>query len=490
MTTVFQRYALLSGLGITIIAVTFSFFVSAASAQSSGFSAALQRMDQIIAEMQALRAEFASLHQQVSGSTPAPQVQGVQSSSIGFTEPLEYGATNDDIAWIQRLLATDPEIYPYGVDSGFFGPKTEEAIRNLQKRFGLDPVGAIGPATRTILETFLAAYPTGAFPDDVLTKIPQVPQVQGVTTTVTPSPTPVAVTTSATTNSSNPFDSITAEIDRGEASVKVEYKSGDRKRFIVTGDSKSEIARAIASRINASFDVVNAVLEVEGEEEDDSRYDDNDAEDAIDDADEAIDDADDEIKDADDDDEEVGLSEQLLGEAEDALNDAEDAYDDEDWDKAVKYAKKAEDLANEAEDAIGEEEENDRGDSDEIEEIEVDVDEDESEVTVKYEDDDDYEFTVEEDKEDEIIEAIAEELDMSEGDVEDLIDLDFGDVDEIEVLVDEEEDEARVDVTYESGVVRRFTIDADDEGDMIEEIADIIDEDEDDVEDWTDFDYR
>lgn len=464
--------------------------VPVAHAQTTDVTSALVRMDAIIAEMQKLRAEFASLASAVATQpAPVPQVQGATQSRIGFTQLLEFGETNDDIAWIQRLLATDPEIYPYGVDSGFFGPKTQEAIRNLQSRFGLDPVGVVGPATRTILEAFLAKYPEGNFPANVLAQIPQVTTSAPLNVVPTPTPVTVAdVSTPVPTGSGSDLVSVEAEVDRGEAEVKVEYRSKRSERFIVNGESSSEIARAVAKRTGEDYDAVVVVLEIDGAD-DDNEYDDNDAEDAIDDADEAIDDADDEIDEADDDGEEVGRSRQLLDEAEDLLKDAEDAYDDEDWDEAVELAEEAEDLAKDAEDVIGEKERNKRGDSDEIDEIEAEIDDGETKITVRYDDGDDYEFEVDEDKEDEIIEAVAEELDLDEDDVQDLIEFDYGDVDEIDVTVDEEEGEAEVRVTYESGVVRRFTIDADDESDMIEEIADEIDEDEDDVEEWTDFDY-
>ncbi len=69
------------------------------------------------------------------------------------------------------------------------------------------------------------------------------------------------------------------------------------------------------------------------------------AQDAIDDAQDAIDDAEDEGDDTDD-------SRDLLDDAEDLLSDAEDAYDDEEYDDAVKLAKKAEDRADSAVDAL------------------------------------------------------------------------------------------------------------------------------------------
>ncbi|MEZ4200717.1 MAG: peptidoglycan-binding protein [Candidatus Paceibacterota bacterium] len=471
--------------------------VVAPVAQAANVSDILARMDEIIKEMQSLRTEFDGLSAQVpaNGST-AGSVLGAQTSAR-LTQTIAYGETNEDIRLIQLLLRTDPDIYPYGVASGFFGDNTTEAIRNLQSRFNLDPVGVVGPATTALLEAFFAKYPGTDFPSDALASDPR---VKGASTSAGDSGLSGQIaavqaeisklTGSGSTGSTGSVRSIEAEFDRGEASVKIEYINGNTKRLIVAADDEDELVEAINDRTGLSTSVIRAALEIEEEDKDDNDADEDDAEDALDDAEDALDDAEEAIEEADDDGDDVDWAEDTLKEAEELFEEAEDAYDDEDWDEAVEKAEEAKDLAEEAEDRIGEEEGSKKGDSDEIEEIEAEVvDEDETEITVKYEDDDDYEFTVEEDKIDEIIEEVADELDMDEDDVEDLIEFDFGDVDEIDVLVDEDEDEADVTVTYESGVERRFTIDADDEDEMIEDIAKEIDEDEDDVEDWTDFDY-
>ncbi|MEM9336808.1 MAG: peptidoglycan-binding domain-containing protein [Patescibacteria group bacterium] len=478
-----------------LLVVAVSTYTPAAHAQD--MDGALERMDEIIAEMQALRAEFAQLAGSVSAQ-PAGQVQGAQTSSIGFTESLEVGETNDDIAWIQKLLATDEAIYPDGIVSGFYGPKTVEAIRNLQNRFGLDPVGVIGPATQTILEAFLAAFPTGAFPDDVLAQVPQAPTTpQPVATASTPaqSTTPAPSTSSQTeTSSNNPLRYVEVEIDDEEAVAEVKYNSGLNRGIIVDSEDEDEIIEEIADRLSVAERYVRDVISFEdSDRRSSSDADEDDAEDALDDAEDAIDAADDEIDEAEEDGEDVDEAKDLLDDAEDALEEAEEAYDDEDYEEAVEKAEEAEELAKDAEDAIGEDSgsSNSKGDKDEIDEIEVEVDEDEADVTVKYEDDNDYEFEIETDDEDDMIEEIADELNLDEDEVEDLIDWDWGDMVEIDVSV--ETQYARVTVEYDSGAERKFNIDAEDEDDedeMIEEIADRIDEDEEDVEDIADFDYE
>lgn len=474
-------------------------FASHAHAQSVDVQSLLVRMQTIMSEMEALQKEFTEISAQLAGN-PTPTVLGAQTSvatSPIFTQTLAYGETNDDIKRIQELLATDPEIYPYGVASGFFGPKTEAAIKNLQGRFGLKQVGVIGPETTALLEGYFRAYPNGNYPDGVLSTKP--PAVLGATTSGSGSASELATlqqqlaslqTGADSTGDTLTVRSIRAELDRGEADVRIIFADGTRKSFIVSGDASDEVIRAIAARTSLSVSTITAIIEFEGEyARSGDAYDEDDAEDALDDAEDAIDDADEAIEEAEDDGEETAYAEELLEEAEDLFDEAEEAFEDEDYDEAVELAKEAEDLADDAEDAIGEEVGGKKGDSDEIESIEVEVDEGESEVTVEYEDDADYVFTVEEDKADEIIEEVADELDLDEDDVEDLIEFDYGSIESIDALVDEDEDDARIVVTFKTGVTLRFTVDSADEDDIIEEIADELDEDEDDVEDLIDFDY-
>lgn len=463
-----------------ILAAALVFILNApvAAAQSTSIDAILSRIDALILEMELLKRDVEAIR---DGGVPSGSVLGASASAV-FTQPVAYGETNDDIAKMQKLLATDPAIYPYGVVSGFFGPKTQEAIRNLQTHFGLDPVGVVGPQTTALLQGYLRMYPDENYPADIFDKRPVTPSVLGATTN-TP--------TSNVSLGTNPLLFVDAELYWGEAEVEVRYRDGDRAEFIVVGEDEDEVVERIADRINVNEAFIRAVLSYSDvTNEDDNDYDENDAEDAIDEAEEAIENAEDEINEADDDGEDVGYALDTLDEAEDALHDAEDALDDEEYDDAVEYAEDAIDLAKKAEDRIGktESDDNEKGDSDEIEHIEADVEEDEAQITVEYEDGSEYEFTVEEDKRDDIIEEVADELDMDEDDVEDLIEFDFGDINSIEVLISGAE--ATVTIEFESGLVLHLFFDENNENNIIEDIADELDEDEDYIEDVTAFDYN
>lgn len=466
---------------VLMMVVVFASYTPHVSADTRSLQAVLLRIDAMVLELQLLKKEVSTI---AGSGVSVPSVLGVQTSKI-LTQSLVYGETNNDIAKIQTLLATDPTIYPYGVSSGFFGPKTEEAIRNFQTRLGLDPVGVVGPATTALLEGYLQMYPNGNYPADIFSKKPE---VLGVSTTVT---TPISVSTPVTTTATNnPLRSVDIEYDQGESIVDVEYANGKDSTFYVEtpSDSEDDIIKRVAARIKESEVHIRAVVSFDdSSSNNDEDYDENDAEDAIEDAEDAIDDAKDAVDDADDDGEDIEYADDTLSDAKALLRDAEDAYDEEEYDDAVEFANEAKELAEKAEDRIGKEEGSSRGDSDDIDAIYVEVYKNESEVVVEYEDGEEYEFTVEEDKRDDIIEEIADELDIDEEDVEDRIEFDFGRLDYIGVLISNED--ARVTVEYRSGVIWRFVLDEDSESNLTEEIAGTIDADEEDVEDVIDFDY-
>lgn len=69
---------------------------------------------------------------------------------------LKLGSVGSDVAEVQsvlRRMGLDP-----GAADGEFGPKTQRAVREFQKMFGLTPDGVIGPLTWRILGRYLLGY--------------------------------------------------------------------------------------------------------------------------------------------------------------------------------------------------------------------------------------------------------------------------------------------------------------------------------------------
>ncbi|MEK7074322.1 MAG: peptidoglycan-binding domain-containing protein [Patescibacteria group bacterium] len=77
-------------------------------------------------------------------------------------------------------MATDKSIYPEGIVSGYFGPKTKAAVERFQEKYGIarknqPGYGVVGPKTRAKLK-----------------------ELSGGVSTVIPSPSPITPSSSVT----------------------------------------------------------------------------------------------------------------------------------------------------------------------------------------------------------------------------------------------------------------------------------------------------
>lgn len=64
------------------------------------------------------------------------------------------GSRSEEVKIIQETLKTDPNIYPQGLVTGYYGSLTQDAVKRLQKRCGLPETGVIDSATEKCI------YPT------------------------------------------------------------------------------------------------------------------------------------------------------------------------------------------------------------------------------------------------------------------------------------------------------------------------------------------
>ncbi len=84
------------------------------------------------------------------------QVANLQAGQIiKINKTLYLGLFGEEVKLLQQILKTDPEIYPEGLITGFYGPKTEKAVKRLQKKLGIADVGIVGPQTRAKLNELL-----------------------------------------------------------------------------------------------------------------------------------------------------------------------------------------------------------------------------------------------------------------------------------------------------------------------------------------------
>lgn len=111
-----------------------------------------------------------------SSTTPSASPSSVaQVVSPVFNTALKYGITSDEVKRLQELFAADPEIYPEGIISGWFGQLTRKAVQKFQCKYDIvcsgdeatTGYGSLGPKTRAkIQEVFSGQAPaTPATPE-------------------------------------------------------------------------------------------------------------------------------------------------------------------------------------------------------------------------------------------------------------------------------------------------------------------------------------
>jgi hypothetical protein len=64
-----------------------------------------------------------------------------------YARGVAIGSRSDEVKEIQEILKEDPDIYPEGYVTGYYGPLTEKAIKKLQKKCGLPQTGELDDAT-------------------------------------------------------------------------------------------------------------------------------------------------------------------------------------------------------------------------------------------------------------------------------------------------------------------------------------------------------
>ena len=72
-----------------------------------------------------------------------------------FVQTMFRGMQGPQVKQLQKVLSTDPKVYPEGLQTGYFGKMTEEALRNFQKQHNLSSTGIVDSKTRQVINTIL-----------------------------------------------------------------------------------------------------------------------------------------------------------------------------------------------------------------------------------------------------------------------------------------------------------------------------------------------
>ena len=119
--------------------------------------------------------QCAILYVTVSGQTVTTNaVTPAIISNYIFSRYLFYGVNGDDVLQLQKVLSEKG--FLSATPNGHYGLATVEAVKKFQKAHNIDPLGAVGPSTRSILNALL--IPAAASNSANTTKEQQISTIQ------------------------------------------------------------------------------------------------------------------------------------------------------------------------------------------------------------------------------------------------------------------------------------------------------------------------
>jgi peptidoglycan hydrolase-like protein with peptidoglycan-binding domain len=80
---------------------------------------------------------------------------------VTLTRSLSLSSTGSEVSALQAFLQSQGD-YDYPSITGYFGPVTEKAVISFQRANGIDPIGAVGPLTRSKISALGEACKTSA----------------------------------------------------------------------------------------------------------------------------------------------------------------------------------------------------------------------------------------------------------------------------------------------------------------------------------------
>ncbi len=113
----------------------------------------VSQIQALLAQIAALKAQILQLLQQnqgggIGGTGTTTSATTTPTTCFAFDRDLRRGRDGDDVRQMQLMLASDPSILPGDSVTGFFGERTEKALKKFQRKFGIGSSGFFGPLSR------------------------------------------------------------------------------------------------------------------------------------------------------------------------------------------------------------------------------------------------------------------------------------------------------------------------------------------------------
>ncbi|HYF10029.1 MAG TPA: peptidoglycan-binding protein [Candidatus Paceibacterota bacterium] len=84
-----------------------------------------------------------------------------EAQTAPFTTQMQVGSRGSQVTLLQQSLASNPNFYPQGLVTGYFGALTRNAVIRFQQFYGISPVGRVGPQTLAKLNQIYGTVSTG-----------------------------------------------------------------------------------------------------------------------------------------------------------------------------------------------------------------------------------------------------------------------------------------------------------------------------------------
>ncbi len=137
--------------------ILYNFSISAETVfQNNSEEKLIEELKARIAELQA---QIAALQARIA------EILQKKVSCQGFERNLYYGLTSQEVSCLQEFLASQKDIYPEGLITGFFGTLTQKAVIRFQEKYSseiLIPLGLtsgtgfVGPSTRAKINQIIS----------------------------------------------------------------------------------------------------------------------------------------------------------------------------------------------------------------------------------------------------------------------------------------------------------------------------------------------
>jgi len=130
-----------------------------------------EQIEKIKAQIEALISQIQNWEKPKGQIKETEELEEEAEEILKLLKELKKGMTGDDVQLLQEFLATDPEIYPEGFTTGYFGNLTEKAIKKFQKLANINGEdGFVGPKTLSKINELLkeGAGSSGKVPPGLL----------------------------------------------------------------------------------------------------------------------------------------------------------------------------------------------------------------------------------------------------------------------------------------------------------------------------------